>query len=171
MLFLFQQNPSGVRSGIEGFFSMLLRARLALGMPAYVLEHDGEVLGAAMGNDTTRPQWPAPLAAEWRQFETDVPGFAARLAQYEAICEAHEPSEDHYYLGVIGVHPSLQGRRAGRVLLEAFCARSEADVKSRGVYLDTANANSLEFYFKNGFGRRGEGALEGAPLWCVYKPT
>jgi GNAT superfamily N-acetyltransferase len=72
---------------------------------------------------------------------------------------------------VIGVHPSLQGKGAGTLLLEAFCAPSRSDPKSRGVYLDTANASSLQFYYKNGFELRGQGNLDGAPLWCVYRPT
>ena len=171
MLHLFEKNPDGVRAGVVAFFSMLLRARIALEMPAFVLQHGERVLGAAMGNDTSRPAWPAPLAAEWRRFETETPGFSSRLAAYEEICEAHQPREDHYYLGVIGVHPSLQGKGAGKALLDAFCGRSQADPKSHGVYLDTANPASLQFYRTNGFDQRGEGALDGAPLWCVYRRT
>jgi len=89
-------------------------------MPAYALQRADGVSGAAMGYDTSWPVWPAALASEWRQFELGVPGFAAHLAAYEKICEAHQPSEDHYYLGVIGVHPSLQGKGAGKALLDAF---------------------------------------------------
>lgn len=171
MLYLFQENPSGVRAGIEGFFSILLEARIALAMPADVVEQDGEVLGAVMGYDTAPPPWPAALNEAWRTFETSVPGFAARLAAYEKICETHQPREAHFYLGVIGAHPSLQGKGAGKAMLDAFCARSQADAKSRGVFLDTANPSSLKFYFNNGFELCGEGRLDAAPLWCVYKRT
>lgn len=171
MLYLFRDNPAGVRAGAMDFFTLLLRARIALDMPAYVLKHDGAIRGAAMGYDTSRPTWPAPLAEDWNQFEASVPGFTERLGAYEKICDAHQPSEDHYYLGVIGVHPALQGKGAGKALLDAFCEPSLADAKSHGIYLDTTNPSSLAFYFKNGFELRGEGSLDGAPLWCVYKPT
>lgn len=171
MLYLFAHHPDGIGAGIQTFFSILLRARIALAMPADVLTKDGEVLGATMGYDTSRPTWPAPLAEEWDRFEASVPGFTARLAAYESICDAHQPDEPHHYLGVIGIHPSLQGKGAGKALLTAFCERSRTDQKSRGVYLDTANAASLQFYYKNGFKLRGEGSLDGAPLWCVYKRT
>ena len=100
-----------------------------------------------------------------------MPEFRKRLEAYEAIYDAHQPDEIFYYLGVIGVHPSLQGKGAGKALLNSFCERSRADPKSRGVYLDTANAASLQFYYNNGFELRGEGSLDGAPLWCVYKRT
>lgn len=84
---------------------------------------------------------------------------------------AHQPAEDHYYLGVIGLHPSLQGKGWGKAMLDAFCALSDVDPKSRGVYLDTANPRSLQFYYNNGFELRGEGRLGAAHLWCVFKPT
>lgn len=171
MLYLFAHHPRGVPAGIETFFSILFRARIALAMPADVLIQDDTILGAIMGYDTSRPTWPAPLTEEWERFEESVPDFTARLGVYEDICNAHQPDEPHHYLGVIGVHPSLQGKGAGKALLEHFCERSRADSKSRGVYLDTANPASLQFYYANGFELRGEGALDGAPLWCVYKRT
>lgn len=167
MAYLFGDNPEGVRASTRTFFSILLRARLELGMPAIVLSHGGEVLGAAMGYDTSQPVWPAALNEEWGRFETGSPPLAARLAAYETICEAHQPDQPHWYLGVIGVHPSLQGKGAGKALLEAFCEASRTDPGSRGVYLDTANPDSLAFYHRNGFELRGEGRVSAAPLWCV----
>lgn len=169
MRYLFRDNPDGVRAGATGFFSILLRARLALGMPAYVVRQAGGIAGAAMGYDTSRPAWPVALADECRQFEAAAPGFAERLAAYDEMCEAYQPREDHYYLGVIGVHPSLQGKRAGKAMLDAFCALSSADPRSHGVYLDTSNPGSLQFYYNNGFELRGAGRLGSTPLWCVYR--
>lgn len=171
MLHLFREYPDGVRAGAMRFFSLLLRARIALGMPADVLRHAGGVAGVVMGSDTSRPAWPPALAEEWRRFEGEVPGFVARLAAYEQICDAHRPGEDHYYLGVIGVPPSVQRSGAGKAMLDAFCARSRADPRSHGVYLDTANPDSLRFYYANGFDLRGEGSLAGTPVWCVYRRT
>lgn len=171
MIYLFHESPGGVRAGAMAFFSMLLRARIALETPAYVLQQGDEVLGAVMGYDTSRPLWPAPLVEEMRRFKTDIPGFAARLDAYADLADAHEPDKDHYYLGVIGVHPSLQGKGAGKALLEVFCALSLADAKSHGVYLETASASSLQFYYANGFELQGEGRLDVTPVWCVYRPT
>ncbi|MEZ5960515.1 MAG: GNAT family N-acetyltransferase [Hyphomonadaceae bacterium] len=171
MLYLFEKHPDGVRTGIETFFSILLRARIAISAPADVLLHEGAVRGAVMGNPTSPPAWPAAIKQEWLQFQENVPEFRARLEAYEEICDAHQPGEVFYYLGVIGVHPSLQGKGAGKALLEHFCERSRTDPKSNGVYLDTANHASLQFYYNNGFELCGEGNLDGAPLWCVYKPT
>lgn len=171
MLYLFAKHPAGIRTGIETFFSILLRARIEIDAPADVLLQDGKIRGAVMGNHTSPAAWPPALNKEWAAFQTRVPEFRDRLETYEAICDAHQSDEIFYYLGVIGVHPSLQGKGAGKALLDHFCERSRADPKSRGVYLDTANAASLAFYYKNGFTLCGEGELDGAPLWCVYRPT
>jgi ribosomal protein S18 acetylase RimI-like enzyme len=171
IMYLFRDNPGGVRAGAMEFFSLLLRVRLALDMPALVTRKDGKVRGAAMGYDVSRPAWPDDLAQEWNRFEARVPGFSARLAEYDKICEAHQPEEAHYYLGVIGIDPALQGQGAGKAMLDAFCAASRADPASSGVYLDTANPASLRFYYNNGFELRGESRLDDAPIWCVFKPT
>lgn len=171
MLYLFRDNPEGIRAGITGFFSILFKARIELAMPALLLEHDGEVSGAIMGYDTSRPEWPKAVNDEWHQFEASVPGFAGRLAAYETICLAHEPKVEHYYLGVIGVRPSLQGNGAGKALLDLFCTLSRDDPKSNGVYLETCNPASLQFYYNNGFELRGEGRLDQMPLWCLYRRT
>lgn len=171
MLYLFKHHPDGIAAGIETFFSILLRVRIALGAPADVLIHDGKIRGAVMGNHTSPPAWPRAFNEEWQRFVARVPEFNDRLEAYEALCDAHQPDEIFYYLGVIGVHPALQGKGAGKALLEHFCEHSRADPKSRGVYLDTANPASLAFYTKNGFELRGEGSLDGAPLWCVYRRT
>jgi len=171
MAYLFGDHPNGVRASTMAFFSILLRARLELDMPAMVVERAGHVLGAAMGYDVTRPTWPAARAEAWDRFEASAPALAARMAAYDAICEAHQPRDGHYYLGVIGVHPSLQGKGAGKALLDAFCEGSRVDGRSHGVYLDTTNPSSLDFYYANGFELRGEGRLGSMPLWCVWRPT
>lgn len=169
MAYLFGDDPRGVRACVTAFFSILLRVRLDLGMPAFVLERDGEVLGAAMGYDASRPAWPPALDEEWRRFEASAPDLAARFAAYDAICEAHQPTQAHHYLGVIGVHPALQGQGAGKALLDAFCAHARADPRSHGVYLDTTSPGSLAFYRRAGFELRGEGRLGTTPVWCVWK--
>jgi GNAT superfamily N-acetyltransferase len=167
--YFFRTHREGVGPASTRFFSLLLRLRIALGMPALALRDEQGVLGVAMGYDCERPVWPEPFAREWSGLEEETPGLGGRLAAYEALSRSHEPPASHYYLGVLGVHPSAQGQGAGKALLEAFCRRSAADPISAGVYLDTGNPSSLEFYLRNGFTLRGEDDLEGAPLWCVFR--
>lgn len=171
MHYFFGDDAKGVRARVMEFFSILFRARVALGAPAYVLEVDSVVRGAAMGYDSARPTWSDGLTAEMHAFEKSVVHLSARFAGYETICDSYQPPEDHFYLGVLGVDPRLQGRGGGKALLDAFCAPSRADPHSGGVYLDTTNARSLDFYYKNGFALRGEASVDGVTVWCVYKKT
>ncbi|MEO7793430.1 MAG: GNAT family N-acetyltransferase [Thermoanaerobaculia bacterium] len=169
--YFFRTHPLGVAPASREFFSLLLRLRLALGMPALVLKEGEKVLGAAMGYDTSRPVWPEPFAGEWDRLEAGTPGFADRLHAYEVLARSHAPAAPHHYLGVLGVHPSAQGSGSGKALLEAFCGRAQSDPFSSGVYLETSNSASLEFYRRNGFVLRGADELEGASLWCVFRPN
>lgn len=150
------------------FFSLLMRARLALEMPVLVARDGTQVLGAAMGYKTDRPAWPSDLAEEWDRFERSIPGLPDRIAIYDEIAEKCKPAAAHYYLGVIGVDPGLQGKGVGTRLLEAFCEMSAGDGLSGGVYLETAQPTNVAFYERAGFMETGRGALGSDTLWCMY---
>lgn len=72
---------------------------------------------------------------------------------------------------MIGVRDDRKGAGVGKALLDAFCALSDADEQSTGVYLETANPASLRFYERNGFVIREHDVMEGVELWCVFRPT
>lgn len=169
MRYFFGAHPDGLAATTRRFFALLLRARLALGAPAIVLEDAGAPRGLVMGYDTAPGDWPAAIDLEWSAFEATLPGITERFDRYEAASTRFEAPGPHWYLGVIGVHPSLAGRGEGRRLLEAFCAQAAADPRSTGVYLETSNPTSLAFYRRQGFDLRGEGDLDGMPLWCVFR--
>ena len=167
--YFFRTHPQGVAAASRRFFALLLRLRIALGMPALVLRAGDRVLGGAMGYDTERPEWPEPFASEWARLEAETPGFAARLHAYEELSQLHAPAAPHFYLGVLGVDPSAQGTGAGSALLTAFCRKSAGDPLSCGVYLETSNRDSREFYLRHGFVERGADELDGTPLWCLFR--
>ena len=169
--YLFRTHPRGVAAGAHDFFECLLRVRMALGMPARVLLIEGKIAGATMGYDTRRLDWPPELMQRWNDIGRETPGLDARLGAYAELADRAQPAEPHYYLGVIGVTRDFQSRGVGKALLEDYCARSAADPLSRGVFLETSSPQSLAFYLRNGFSLRGEGELEGARLWCVYRVT
>ena len=154
------------------FFRILLEVRVALGMPALCAEENGAIVGAAMGYDTSRPAWEQAQNEKWARLLAAVDGLESRLQEYEKLAAQFEPTEPHSYLGVIGVRAGKQGSGVGRALLNTFCDASTKDTKSSGVYLETANENSLRFYVKNGFELRGEGIIgENTRLWCVFRAS
>lgn len=58
-------------------------------------------------------------------------------------------SEDDWYLSIIGVHPSVQGRGIGRALLASTL--NEADEKRVACYLETYTPGNIKFYAQFGF--------------------
>jgi ribosomal protein S18 acetylase RimI-like enzyme len=162
------QTGEGYPARLTQFFSLLMRARIALQMPVLVARAASGIQGAIMGYATLRPAWPAQIASEWERFEAAVPELTERLQVYEEIAEKFKPSAPHYYLGAIGVDPRAQGRGIGAQLLKSFCERSAGDPLSDGVYLETAKQSNLSFYEGAGFVETGRGKLGSDTLWCMY---
>lgn len=150
------------------FFSLLLLARLQMNMPVLLVRKGGPVHGVAMGYSTERPEWPPDLSDAWERMEHSVPGMTERVSVYETISRQGKPRVPHYYLGVIGVDPRIQGRGVGARLLRAFCTISVADSSSSGVYLETATPENVPFYEREGFAVSHVGALGDGNLWCMY---
>jgi ribosomal protein S18 acetylase RimI-like enzyme len=165
--YLLQTGPN-YRERLTNFFSLLMRARIALNMPVLLAQGEAGVHGAAMGYTTARPTWPRPIAEDWDRFEKTTPGFAERGALYDEVAEKSKPLAPHYYLGVIGVDPAMHGLGFGKQLLRSFCDLSAGDPLSSGVYLETANPSNLQFYKRAGFKETGRGILGSATLWCMF---
>lgn len=162
------QTGSGYPERVARFFTLLMRARLVLGMPVLVARDADHIQGAAMGYTTAPPRWPEDIAADWDRFEKGIPGLTERMAVYDEIAEQYKPTAPHHYLGVLGLHPALQGRGLGMQLLQAFCAQSAADPLSSGVYLETANPSNVRFYERAGFEETARGRMGSATLWCIF---
>ncbi|MFT3805446.1 GNAT family N-acetyltransferase [Arenimonas sp.] len=164
------QTGAGYRERLTRFFSLLMRARIALGMPVLVARGADGIHGAAMGYATAHPEWPVDLSEEWNRFEKATPGMVDRMAVYDEISARFKPEVPHYYLGVIGIDPRLHGRGFGLQLLNAFCDLSANDTLSSGVYLETAQESNVGFYERSGFSELGRGKLGDATLWCMFLP-
>lgn len=61
----------------------------------------------------------------------------------------HDPVEQHWHLGPIGVLPTHQRSGVGSILVERFC--EEVDVCKAKAYLETDLNNNVVFYEKFGF--------------------
>lgn len=164
------QTGAGYRERVIRFFSLLMRARIALEMPVLVARGASGVHGAAMGYATAHSEWPIELQEEWDRFEIATPGMTDRMAAYDEIAAKCKPPAPHYYLGVIGIQPNLQGRGLGSQLLTSFCDLSSSDPLSNGVYLETAQDRNVGFYRRAGFAETGRGRLGDNTLWCMYLP-
>lgn len=168
MNYFFADHPAGRDAATERFFSILLRARIAMNMPVLVAREADRLFGGAMGYTTELPDWPAEYQREWDALENSSAEIATRFDLYDQISGAAVPPEPHYYLGVLGVALEARGTGTGGALLRAFCRLSAEDPRSNGVYLETANPDNLKFYAHHGFEVRGSGQLGTGSLWCLF---
>ena len=113
---------------------------------------------------------PTGLTEDWNRFEKATPGLIDRIAVYDEIVANGKPPAPHYYLGVIGIDPSLHGLGIGTQLLKSFCDLSAGDRLSGGVYLETAKASNVGFCERAGFAETCRGNLGAETLWCMYLP-
>ena len=96
--------------------------------------------------------YPLPPAPLWRRMRALlVQGFAVARRWREAFesLDARHPSHPHWYLGTLGVEPSLQGRGVGTALAGHWLAR--VDLDRAPAYLETDRAENLPFYARLGF--------------------
>jgi GNAT superfamily N-acetyltransferase len=102
--------------------------------------------------------WRPPAAAEADPRDIEVMQRAwsnldglthARIATVTSLFEEHQPSEPHWYLGVLGVHPDWQGRGLARAVMASV--RQRADANSVPMYLETATAADVAYYARLGF--------------------
>jgi ribosomal protein S18 acetylase RimI-like enzyme len=76
-------------------------------------------------------------------------GHTIRLARLDGAIAGEHFKEPHWYLFVLGVHPSQQGRGLGGTLVKAHLERAAAD----GVpaYLETDREDNVRFYGRFGY--------------------
>lgn len=72
-----------------------------------------------------------------------------RKSVWQTEWARHEPLNQHWHLGPIGVLPSHQGLGIGSMLMERFCM--EVDACKAEAYLETDVNKNVRFYEKFGF--------------------
>ena len=115
-------------------------------------EHDHHLVGAAIWvppGGMPRP-FRRELLMQLRLGRLLLRGsnLAIGLRLLSAVDRVH-PHEPHWYLGLLGTDPTMQGRGVGAALLEPTLAR--ADGEGMPCYLETQKEENLSFYARHGF--------------------
>ena len=98
-----------------------------------------------------------PLIAFFNQ-TIDQANQAELFAVFEQMGNYH-PSEPHWYLALLGVEPTQQGKGYGSALMQHTLM--ECDRHHQLAYLESSNPTTISFYEQHGFellGTIGEGA-------------
>jgi len=120
--------------------------------PVLGISDDGELAGVALVNTPASEDWissgsPA-LATLRRQLKPDA---YSRLELFEEASAGAEPEYPHFFLGMLGVVPALQGRGYAHQLISHIAALSERDPGSRALVLTTEDASNHAYYERQGF--------------------
>ena len=172
-LFLFPDEPSRPR-----WLTLLNTAALRLAQPeghVYTLKGGGipGVIALVPPGRYPLPPWRTLrflAGIVWR-----VPPFGppvrslVRGLQTLRIAERLHLREPHWYVHVLGVHPSEQGKGLGRALLDPALAMADRDRVP--LYLETSNPRNLTFYGRFGFEVVEELQLPGGgpPMWRMLR--
>ena len=91
------------------------------------------------------------------------------LRAYTEVAHGRWAPERHWYLFVLGVEPSSQGRGVGGALMEPVLA--QADTKNTPCYLETQFERNVPFYERQGFEVVDEGAVpnHGPRFWSMLR--
>ena len=93
------------------------------------------------------------VSHEYAQTE-DVNNLYWRKSYWRREWARHDPLNQHWHLGPVGVLPSHQGKGIGTKLLNRFC--QEVDACRAPAYLETDTYKNVRFYERFGFQVVGE---------------
>jgi len=151
-----------------GFFADV---RFAMGWPVLAVVSEGHVVAVALVNEphdrTFLERFETGLARVKQELGTAA---YERLKSFEKASEVIEPREPHYFVGMLGVLPELQGSGYARLLLEHVREMSRA-AGCAGVALSTEDAGNVPFYEHIGFEVVGQGAVDDLPTWSLWWPN
>ena len=89
------------------------------------------------------------------------------IALLDAVEKRH-PLEPHWYLALLGVDPTHQGRGLGRALLDPILDRCDENIEP--AYLETQKPENLPFYSRFGFQILDEVRVPGSPpVWLMWR--
>jgi ribosomal protein S18 acetylase RimI-like enzyme len=134
----------------------------------------GRVVGAAVWlGDGAYPlsslrvarQLPAALVA------MSTPSTLRLGARLITETQRAHPKDPHWYLAVLGVDPSAQGRGVGAQLLQPVLER--LDHEERAGYLETSKERNIAWYARQGFELTGTVEVRpGAPpIWTMWRAS
>jgi ribosomal protein S18 acetylase RimI-like enzyme len=146
--------------GLRAQLPLAFRHATALGCGA------GAPAGVLVGARPYAHPFPAPpllrrLAVAWGQGF----GVAGRWGEVFDALLARRPERPHWYLALLGVQPSSQGRGIGSALLAAWLA--DVDAAAGEAWLETDEPGSLALYRAAGFEVREELRLLDVPVWLL----
>jgi GNAT superfamily N-acetyltransferase len=130
----------------------------------------GSVVGAAIW--VPPDEWHLGFPAQLRLLPGMVravgPRDFPRLMRVLNTFDSVHPHESHYYLAVVGVEPSWQGKGLGTALMRPMLER--CDREGMPAYLEATSERNRACYERNGFAVTREIPIPGGPTaWAMWR--
>lgn len=154
---------------LVGFFC---NKRLQQGWPVLGCRAEGRIAGVALVNEPGMVSDAAVIKRLRAELVAAIGDDAlGRFQRYEDESDLDAPQEPHHFLGVLGVHPDLQGRGLARPLLEELATMSDAHPRSAGVCLNTEDPANVPLYEHMGYRTLGRRTIDTLQTWCMFRPS
>jgi GNAT superfamily N-acetyltransferase len=132
--------------------------------------HGARIVGALVALPPSAQPLPfAPFRARLRCLRGQGWRVARCWGRVSGSLEALHPAQPHWYLGALGVDPSVQGTGVGSALVRALVARASRD--DLPAYLETDRPDNAAFYERRGFAVVGRTEILNVPIWCMLHPS
>lgn len=92
-----------------------------------------------------------------------------RINIYDNLKNANKPSQPHFYVNVLGIHPHSQRMGIGSKLLEHIHILSNEHPKSCGVALDTQTETNVAYYQRLGYQVSSTENLDRVKHWFMFR--
>lgn len=93
------------------------------------------------------------------------------LSTYQKLTSSSAPNEPHYYLTMIGVDPSVQGRGLGTQVLNEIHTIVDTSHPPYPIALDTENRKNIAYYEGFGYTLVDTKIIEGVEIFCMTRPA
>jgi ribosomal protein S18 acetylase RimI-like enzyme len=132
--------------------------------------------GCALAGDAAAAYWEPPGTPSdddfWvehgEEFAAALEGQVERIGALGAAMAEHHPPDPAWYLALLGVRPSSQGRGLGGQLLAHTLER--IDAAGDAAYLEASSPRNRALYERHGFVFVEEFAAEGAPpMYAMWR--
>ncbi|WP_147804249.1 GNAT family N-acetyltransferase [Alkalicoccus halolimnae] len=93
------------------------------------------------------------------------------LTKYQKQTVASAPNAPHYYITMIGVEPSFQGRGLGKKVLKEIHELAASSQPPSPIALDTENDQNIAYYEKLGYELKDTKVIDGLKVYCMTRPA
>jgi ribosomal protein S18 acetylase RimI-like enzyme len=153
------------------FFGLLTEHAYKYGQVDIIDAPSGEGYAAtAVWFDLTR-EAPGPERYEER-LEELAGQYLPRFQALDELFEKHHPTDPHWHLAFLAVHPEHQAHGLGSLLMNA--KHEELDQAGVPAYLEATNANNIRLYKRHGYTEMEPYDIllpDGTPFFRMWRPA